>query len=227
MVRATDEAGNNLPELTFSPEKALAGPGSSFFAVWYRIPVPASATGVELPKFARPYTAWYNGAPVRPDAGGHIAFPAAAEGAKNVLTMKLETGDEFQDAPRFTLGRAKNELGSWLDRGLTYYSGSAAYEKEFTLPAGYAGRKLTLDCGEVGVVAEVWVNNQPAGTRVWMPYSVDISKLVRAGKNRVKIIVTNTMEAERAVENHASQLPRLRHSGLLGPVRVVDGGPAI
>ena len=78
-----------------------------------------------------------------------------------------------------------------------------------------------LDCGEVGVVAEVWVNGQPAGARVWLPFTFDITKLLKPGRNTVKILVTNTMENERAVENHAKELPRLRHSGLIGPVRLV------
>ncbi|MCC7496702.1 MAG: hypothetical protein IT160_03935, partial [Bryobacterales bacterium] len=46
------------------------------------------------------------------------------------------------------------------------------------------------------------------------------------GSNTVKILVTNTMENERAVENHAPVLSRLRHSGLIGPVRIVAAGPA-
>ena len=139
--------------------------------------------------------------------------------------MKLVAGDEFQDAPKFTLGSAKTKLGSWLDRGLPYYSGSAAYEKEFEIPVRYAGRKLTLECGEVGVVAEVLVNGKPAGTRVWLPFAFDITDLVKPGKNTVKILVTNTMENERAVDNHARRLPRLAHSGLIGPVSIRAGAP--
>lgn len=226
MVRATDSAGNNIADLAFSPDKVLRGPGSTYLNVWYRIPVPATATAVELPRFRKPYTAWYNGLKLAPDAQGRATLPTAAEGESNVLTMKLVAGDEFQDAPKFTLGSAKTGLGSWLDRGLPYYSGSAAYEKEFEIPVTYAGRKLTLDCGEVGVVAEVWVNGKPAGTRVWLPFAFDITDLVKPGKNTVKILVTNTMENERAVDNHARKLPRLAHSGLIGPVSIRAGAPA-
>ena len=218
MLRATDANGDNLADLTFSPNRTLRPAGSTYLNAWYRIPVPATATAVELPRFRKPYTAWYNGQPVSADPGGVIHFPAAAEGPNNILTLKLVLGDEFQDTPKFTLGSSKTELGSWLDHGLPYYSGSAAYEKEFDLPANYVGRKLTLDCGEVGVVAEAWVNDKPAGVRVWLPFAFDVTALVKPGSNKVKILVTNTMTNERAVDNHARLLPRLHHSGLLGPV---------
>ncbi len=48
---------------------------------------------------------------------------------------------------------------------------------------------------------------------------------MKAGRNKLTIIVTNTMENERAVLERASRLPRLRHSGLIGPVRVIAGAP--
>ncbi len=225
MLRVTDGAGNNFSDLAFSPDKVQRPAGSTYFTMWYRIPVPATATAVELPRFRKPYTAWYNGIKLTPDSEGRATLPATAQGANNVLVLKLVAGDEFQDAPKFRLGSAKTTLGSWLDHGLPYYSGSAAYEKEFVLPAAYAGRKLTLDCGEVGVVAEVWVNGKHAGVRVWLPFAFDITNLVQPGRNTVKILVTNTMENELAVDNHARKLPRLAHSGLIGPVWIRAGAP--
>ena len=65
------------------------------------------------------------------------------------------------------------------------------------------------------------MNGKPAGVRVWKPFTFDVSGLVRPGKNRIAILVTNTMENERAVENHAGKLERLKSSGLLGPVRLI------
>lgn len=110
--------------------------------------------------------------------------------------------------------------GSWTANGLPYFSGSAAYERSFNLPREYLGKKLVLDCGQVGVVAEAWVNGRPAGVRVWLPYSIDISKLVKAGENKLRIVVTNTLETERAVENHAPKLQKIEPNGLIGPVRI-------
>jgi hypothetical protein len=88
------------------------------------------------------------------------------------------------------------------------------------LPGSYVGKKLILDCGQVGVVAEAWINDQPAGVRVWLPYTFDISRLVKPGRNKLQILVTNTMENERAVENHAPKLRKIEPNGLIGPVTI-------
>jgi hypothetical protein len=82
---------------------------------------------------------------------------------------------------------------------------------------------LTLDCGTVGVVAEVWVNGKSAGVRVWQPFTFDITGLAQPGRNRIKILVTNTMSNGRAVENHAGLLPKIDVNGLHGPVRILAG----
>jgi hypothetical protein len=61
--------------------------------------------------------------------------------------------------------------------------------------------------------------------RVWQPFSFDITGLARPGRNRVKILVTNTMANGRAIENHAGLLPKIDVNGLHGPVRVLAGDP--
>ncbi len=225
MVRITDEKGDNIDGLVVSPDRALPTPGSTYLTVWYRVPVPATAVAVELPKFRKPVQIFYDGARMTLDAGGRVRFPAPADGPGHVLAILLAADDEVRATPVFTLASAPTQLGSWLDTGLPYYSGSASYETEIDIPAAYLGRRLTLDLGEVGVVAEVKVNGAPAGERVWLPFSFDVTELVKAGKNKVTVIVTNTMENERAVVDRASRLPRLRHSGLIGPVRLIAGAP--
>lgn len=223
MLRITDADGNNIDDLAVSPERTRPTPGTTYLTVWYRIPVPATSVAVRLPRFRKPFRAWYNGSPITVDPNGTARFPSPAQGAGNVLGIEMAANDEIRSTPVFTLGAAGIQLGSWLDTGLPYYSGSAAYETEIEIPAGYMGRKLTLDCGEVGVVAELRVNGEAAGTRVWLPFAFDITRFVKAGRNRIEIIVTNTMENERAVDNRAAKLPRLRHSGLIGPVRITAG----
>jgi hypothetical protein len=226
MVRIADQKGDNIDDLVVSGDPTLRPAGATHMTVWYRVPVPATSVAVDLPKFHKPVQVFYDGKRASMDAQGHVRFPAAAEGTGHVLAVMIAADDEIRSTPRFTLASAATQLGSWLDTGLPYYSGSASYETEIDIPANYIGRQLTLDCGEVGVVAEVKINGTAAGERVWMPYSLDITKLVKAGKNKVTILVTNTMENERAVLERAARLPRLHHSGLIGPVRVVAGGPA-
>ncbi|HNY38814.1 MAG TPA: glycosyl hydrolase [Bryobacteraceae bacterium] len=223
MVRITDQNGDNIDDLVVNGDRTLRPAGSTYLTIWYRAPVPATAIAVKLPRFRKPVQIFYNGVRMTPDAQGQIQFPSPSQGAGNVLALLLAADDELRSNPLFTLSTAETELGSWLDTGLPYFSGSASYETEIDIPTQYVGRRLTLDCGEVGVVAEVKVNGAPAGERVWLPFAFDISRLAKAGRNKVTITVTNTMENERAVVDRAARLPHLRHSGLIGPVRILAG----
>ncbi|MBL8242359.1 MAG: hypothetical protein JNM66_33345 [Bryobacterales bacterium] len=223
MVRITDGDGNNVDDLTVSLDRALRAPGSTFYTLWYRVAVPATAISVRMPKFRKPVQVFYNGVRVEMGAGGEVRLPAAAEGAGNVLAVLMPADEELRASPVFTFGSAATVLGSWVEQGLPYFSGEAAYETEVDVPAGFAGRRLTLDLGEVGVVAEVHMNGRKVGERAWLPFSFDITEFVKLGRNALKIVVANTMENERAVLERAGKLPKLRHSGLIGPVRIVPG----
>jgi hypothetical protein len=68
-------------------------------------------------------------------------------------------------------------------------------------------------------MASVRVNGQDAGTRLWDPYRLDITALLKAGSNRLEIGVTNTL-----ANRYGQGRPGLQGkppSGLLGPVRLV------
>ena len=220
--RISGAADEHLRDLLVSPVKdpTVAAPSDRF--AWYRIPVPAAAVGVELPAGWKPAAMYYNGRPLVPDAAGKAVLPKIAGGG-DVLAVKLNLQEFFPDVPRFPIGEASLELGLWQERGLSYFSGSASYQKQIELPRAYLGRKLVLDCGRVGSAVELWVNGKPAGVRVWLPYRFDISGLVQEGPNTVRLVVTNTMANERAVENHARQLAKIDMNGLLGPVTLVAG----
>jgi hypothetical protein len=62
-------------------------------------------------------------------------------------------------------------------------------------------------------VVEVFVNDERAGVRLWDPYELDVTDLLRPGENRLEIRVSNTpanlLNAER------------RPSGLAGPPALV------
>jgi len=224
LLRLTDDDGRNLDDLVPSLAR-LEGPPparqpETGFDTWYRIPVPPGARTVRLAKGGDNRVVFYNGAPVGEDANGRVNFAEPAQGSDNVLALRVRGAGELRDLPEFTLGPIGMEAGSWTFSGLPYYSGSATYEKTVELPAAWAGRKLLLDLGQVGSAAEVSVNGKPAGVRVWLPYTFDISGLVRPGANTIRVKVTNTMESARAVENRAEHLERIRVNGLVGPVLI-------
>jgi hypothetical protein len=142
------------------------------------------------------------------------------------------------------------KLISWTDdedEGVRYFSGIAAYQTEFDLPADWLkpGRRLMLDLGRVRMVADVRVNDQPLGILWKTPFAVDITPAVRAGKNRLAVEVandwnnrlvgdarsaggkryckTNIMRAVTQDGATAWKSQALQPSGLLGPVRLLVG----
>jgi hypothetical protein len=107
-------------------------------------------------------------------------------------------------------------LHSWNEEeSFKYYSGQVAYEKTIELPAGVStANSLVLDFGEgkpvakpdplpafnlraylegpVREAAEVYVNGQRAGVVWHPPYTVDVTSLLKAGRNELRIVVGNT-----------------------------------
>jgi hypothetical protein len=108
-------------------------------------------------------------------------------------------------------------LHSWSDEpGLKYYSGEASYLKTFELAAPELthGMKAVLDFGEgtpieepttlpqfnmraylegpVREAAEVYVNGELAGFVWHPPYTLDVTRFLKVGKNELRIVVGNT-----------------------------------
>ena len=87
-------------------------------------------------------------------------------------------------------------LASWSQHtnlGVKYFSGTAAYHLEVDVPPERLakGRRVTLDLGDVQVVAEVLLNGRSAGVLWKAPYAVEVTHLLRAGRNQLEIRVAN------------------------------------
>jgi hypothetical protein len=81
--------------------------------------------------------------------------------------------------------------------------------------------RLLLDCGQVGVAAEAWVNGTYVGARPWQPYVFDVTSPMRPGRNQIKVRVVNTEANARAVGLSVGNLNRIDLNGWLGPARLV------
>ena len=200
-----------------------AGEEPSRVERWYRVPVPAGATGVDLPSGAAPEQLYLDGEPVEG------SFQTAREG---VLALRFEAGEELQHSLRFRVGAAERPLGSLTHTGLSFYAGTFRYEKSFELPPEYLGQRLLLDLGDVGVAAEVWLNETRLGERVWRPFTLEVTSAVKQGTNTLRAVVANTRANERArgpdqlalwaipVRGRAL-LDEIDLNGLQGPVRLL------
>ncbi len=122
--------------------------------------------------------------------------------------------------------------------GIKYFSGTATYNKIFTLPATTinSNQQLWLDLGEVKNLASIKINGKELGI-VWKtPFIIDISSAVRAGENQLEIQVTNiwvnrligdqqpgvTKKITYTPEIYYGAQSQLLPAGLLGPVKILQ-----
>jgi hypothetical protein len=121
------------------------------------------------------------------------------------------------------------------DASIRHFSGTAIYQKSFSLPESTDRQNLTLALGDVGIIARVLVNGTDAGTAWSDPWEIAIGPHLKPGENTLEIHVTNTwnnrLVADAALpaadrQSHISQAnlfnakaPLLK-SGLIGPVKI-------
>jgi len=95
-----------------------------------------------------------------------------------------------------TVEKRMLHLESWTEDARTrHFSGTAEYAAQFELPAEYvaSGLLVRLSLGDLGNVGEVELNGRRAGV-IWMRgQSLDVTPLLKAGRNRILVKVTNTL----------------------------------
>lgn len=79
------------------------------------------------------------------------------------------------------------------DAGIKYFSGTATYQKSFTLPPEMltVNRRLYLDLGNVAVSAEVELNGKNLGVLWKPPFRVEVTDFVKVGVNALQVKVVN------------------------------------
>jgi hypothetical protein len=151
---------------------------------------------------------------------------ASSPARRSTVAIRLEQdrgeydGSGLPEPILLDCGPGLSEAGDW-SRGsvLENYSGGAWYRKSVKLTPEQVKSGALLDLGEVVATAEIHVNGAKAGILVCPPWKADISEFLKAGDNRIEILVYNTLS------NHYLTVPSrykgssLR-SGLIGPVRL-------
>lgn len=124
---------------------------------------------------------------------------------------------------------------------LKHFAGTAIYRTTFHL-SGEPRGDVILDLGDVRDVASVSVNGKPAGTVFEVPFRVEVTGLVRDGKNEIVVKVANRAEnaiapiatdwkdpskwpgyffVNRAYKDYDPVQAQVHPSGLLGPVQLL------
>jgi len=80
------------------------------------------------------------------------------------------------------------------NEGIKFFSGTATYRKSFELTPTQAGMLVRLQLGEVKNIAEVRLNGRSLGVVWTAPWRVDLTGIVKPGKNDLEIDVTNTWQ---------------------------------
>jgi len=143
-----------------------------------------------------------------------VPIPPASEMMTTARTVELSANWQVSFGPGTTTA-GYSSLHSWTEDAATrYFSGIATYDKVVNLSSEIVGSKRTveLDFGEGQAITEqslrsgmqawfdppmreaavIYVNERRAGS-VWCPpYRLDVTRFLRAGENRFRIVVANT-----------------------------------
>ncbi len=160
----------------------------------------------------------------------------------HVLTQLSAVGGPwtitFAPGPGAPEGPIPISPGSWTDNevpGIKYFSGTASYATSINVSSKWLGegKKIILDLGKVGDIAEIIVNENPVDT-LWMyPFQTDITRYLKKGKNMLEVKVTNEWTNRLAGDRIVPEEERVLNSrlfvrggmmpesGLLGPVNLL------
>jgi hypothetical protein len=134
---------------------------------------------------------------------GGNTLVAAAQDAWDFQLDPQRVGEEIGLwRPDITGGnwqKIKTSSSSWSNQGLRYYKGLAWYRQTVEVPQQVAGKRLFLWCGGVDETAKVWLNGQPIGISpgsAFMPFEMDATSAVKAGKNVITFCVANQVVNE-------------------------------
>lgn len=175
--------------------------------------------------------------------GNRSAVKATTAVTKQIITgsWELSFDPEWGGPKKVVVG----ELKSWTEfseEGIKYYSGTATYNKIFTLSKKeIKNKKLLLDLGNVQEMASIKINDQQLSVKWSAPFVFDISKYAKPGKNKLEVEVVNMWpnrligdskfpENARLTKTNVKKFEvddakkYLRKSGLIGPVKIIMVG---
>ena len=138
------------------------------------------------------------------------------------------------DAPEGTRTfKVLQPLNEADEPAVKYFSGTATYTNSFRLSRKGLPAGISVDLGEVGQMADVFINGEHAGFLWKAPYKLTFTGTLNPGKNTIEVRVVNLWvnrligDAQPGAEGHTfSPVPfyqadsPLLPSGLIGPVRL-------
>ena len=138
------------------------------------------------------------------------------ETARKPLSLRYEIAVREEDEEEFRLLEADSEAFdlSAPDR-MPEFSGQIRYRTTFEAEDGFS----VLDLGQVGEVAEVWLNGKHLGARINAPYKLSMTDALAKGENHLEVIVTSNLAHRR--RDLFSTFIQIPPTGLVGDVALV------
>ncbi|MBT6004635.1 MAG: hypothetical protein HOG79_02875, partial [Prolixibacteraceae bacterium] len=205
----TDESWeSSIDGLYFQPALVLASPPLGKWGniqkpdatvkyplqLWLSATVPTGAKSIVKPNIKGDYNIFINGKKLEKSLKkGQINIESYLQTGQNeiVLSVLVDNRNEGLLTPlKFSCGCVPQNLTSWADKGLWWYSGRGVYKKEVTISAEYFDKnvKMVLDLGEVGHFAEIWVNGKMVKYFPWGPFNANVTEYLKEGHNQIPII---------------------------------------
>lgn len=170
--------------------------------VYWRMNIPIGATEIVLPAYMVGRNIWIDGKRMEvKERCVSLSSPASLLGY--VMT------EEEQSIPLapilFVVADSETtELKSWYEWGLQQYTGYLDYTT--TIVVDDPSEPLFVDLERVKYMAEVFINGQSVGARLWPPFSFDISGQLKKGENELTIRVGNLIASRMWMLDDINQL---------------------
>jgi hypothetical protein len=197
------------------------------YHAYWRMNMPVGTKSVVLPAYMLGKDVWIDGKKsIVSDTFVRLSSKACLLG----FVMNLE--EQKSDLAPFGFLVESVEISglqSWYANGLQQYTGYVDYETAITFD--HLPPKISIDLGKVKYMAEVFINGQSVGARLWPPFNFDISGKLKSGENKIKIRVGNLIAGEMWMKDDMNKLRlwqwgevpdmNLLDSGISGPVRLL------
>lgn len=200
--------------------------------LYYTFTAPAGACRIYEPVVSGEFSSTLDGKPVV-WKDGKLDLKAQQRPRRLEISVTAHGGEDGVKKPlRADILPVRSPLKDWRWHGLDWFSGRCMYTN--VLELNQVDGQYELDLGKVCHYAEVWVNGQLAGTRIWAPYRLPVTGLLKAGHNTITVITANSAANERRNllvdegmalgwnrywnEDNIDREPGNSEAGLLGPV---------
>jgi hypothetical protein len=197
------------------------------YHAYWRMNMPVGTKSVVLPAYMLGKDIWIDGKKL---TVSDTFVPLSSNTCLLAFVMNLEEQKSVLAPFKFLVEPAEIPgLQSWYACGLQQYTGYVDYETTVTLDN--LSSNVSIDLGKVKYMAEVFINGQSVGARLWSPFNFDISGKLKSGENTIKIRVGNLIANEMWMKDDMNKLRlwqwaavpdmNMLDAGISGPVRLL------